>query len=247
MWHPFDIMPQELAVSDELRNASPGENRHLVYGERVTRWFKDKSSTDQQWPPTVDKKPGITLSRRLAASGTAELEIRHIWQLTVAQDMAGRMTTRTDGWRSPLSWEFQQSFLTERNKSLVPSVVDSGSWRDGVLERVTKGNSGTVRKSTPAAQLASTYALMADFPRDGQASGSTGLLREALSFTPDVSLQPVPQAVRDNPLARGLTGFVLQAPSGYPADFWVNASGLVIYACYGPNRAFILEKAETLT
>lgn len=247
MWHPFDIMPQELTVSDTVRNFSVSGPCRLTYGERVTRWFKDKSSADQQWPPTVDRKPGLTLTRRPAGEGTLDLEILHTWILTNTQTMSGRMTCRTDGWRSPLSWEFRQTFVTDKNKPFLSGVIESGSWKNGLLERVTRGAAGEVRKSTQAAQLASTYALMADFPEPSEASGTTGLLQEALSFSSDVALVPVPALLQENPLAHGLRGFSLQGGNGYPADYWVNSAGTVIYVCYGPNRAFVLDKAEALS
>lgn len=247
MWHPFDIMPQELALTDAVRGASVVGPCRLVFGERVTRWFKDKSSADQQWPPTVDQKPGLTIIRRPADDGTHALEIQHSWVLTNTQTMSGRMICRADGWRSPLKWEFTQTFLTDKNKPLVPPLTETGRWQDGTLERTTKGSAGEVRKTAKVSQLASTYGLMAGFPKVDEATGSAGLIQEALTFCPEATLQPVPSILQENPLAKGLEGFVLKSADGFPSDYWVNANGAVVYVCYGPNRVFVLDKVEVLS
>jgi hypothetical protein len=247
MWHPFDIMPQDLAVDDALKTAAPGDHCRLVYGERVVRWFKDKSSADSQWPPTVDKKPGLVLTRRPGSDGTWDLDLQQTWVLTNTQTMSGKMTCRRIGWRSPLSWEFQQSFQTSKGKEFLPGLTERGSWRDGELLRVTSGASGEVEKTDRAAELAATYALLADFPKEGEATGDTGLLQENLGYSPRAGFVPCSKALQENPLARGLRGSVLKNEGGYPADFWTNPAGVVIYACYGPNRVFVLEKAEAVS
>ncbi len=247
MWHPFDIMPQELAVAEDLRAASPDGDCRLVYAEHIVRWFKDKSSTDTQWPPTVDKKPGVTIEKRTGKDGTLNLNIEQIWQLTNKQTMRGEMTCRGDAWRSPLDWTFQQSFLNERNKAFVPNMIEQGNWKNGVLTRVTKGTNAEVRKMAQAAELASTYALMASFPHDGAISGSTGLLQEGLLYSPEAELVPCAKGLHENALAQGLRGIALKNEGGYPADYWINPAGVVIYVCYGPNRAFVLEKLEALS
>lgn len=246
MWHPFDLMPQELTVPDAVRNASAGDRCRLVYGERITRWFKDKASTDQQWPPTVDKKPGLTLARQPGPAGTFDLDVRQTWVLTNTQTMTGKMTCRAEGWRSPLTWEFRQTFLNDKGKPLVPGLTESGRWKNGILERSTKGDHGEVRQTVRATELASVYALIANFPKEGEAAGSTGLLREALTYSPDAAWQPAPKVLQESPLARGLRGYVLKSEGGFPADCWVNAAGVVVYVCYGPNRAFVLDQVEAL-
>ena len=126
-------------------------------------------------------------------------------------------------------------------------MVESGRWENGILERSTKGTSGEVRKTGKVSKLACTYGLMAGFPEPDEAIGSTGLMQEALTFCPEATLQPVSSILQENPLAKGLQGFVLKSVDGYPADFWVNANGAVVYVCYGPNRVFVLDKVETLS
>ncbi len=247
MWHPFDIMPQDLAVADALRTASAPESCRLVYGERVVRWFKDKSSADSQWPPTVDKKEGLTILRKPGGEGTQELDIEQTWQLTNKQTMSGKMTCRNDGWRSPLNWEFQQTFLTDKNKPLVPDLSEQGSWKDGLLIRSTKGANGEVRKENRTAQLASAYALLAGFPKEDEVTGNTGLLREVQGYSQRASLEPCSKLLQETPLAQGLRGVVLKNEGGYPGDYWINPAGVVIYACYGPNRVFVLEKMEAIS
>ena len=247
MWHPFDIMPNELALAPSLRTASPPARFRLVFGERITRWFKDKSDVNKQWPPTVDRKDGMTLSRRPGTDGSWNLDVKHVWQLTNTHTLEGTMACAAAGWRSPHRWNFRQTFLSDRGAEAVPPLTEEGTWKDGVLTRTTTGNAGSLTKSDPTSRLAVQYGLMADFPlAEALKLEPTGLLQEGLTFSPDASLRRCPDDLQKRPLAEGLTGFVLNTSQGYPADFWVNPAGLVVYVCFGPNRAFVLDRMEEI-
>lgn len=247
MWHPFDIMPGELALEPALRTASAPPRVRLVFGERITRWFKDKSEAAKQWPPTVDRKEGLTLSRRPGEAESWDLGVRQVWQLTNVHTLEGTMSCAAAGWRTPRRWSFRQTFLTDRGTEVLPSLTEEGAWKDGVLTRTTTGKSGSLAASDAAPRLAAAYGLMADFPlAEALKLEPAGLLQEGLAFSPDASLRRCSDALQKNPLANGLTGFVLHTSQGYPSDFWVNPSGLVVYVCFGPNRAFVLDRMEEI-
>lgn len=248
MWHPFDIMPGELALDSALRSASAPSRARLVFGERITRWFKDKSESAKQWPPTVDRKEGLSLSRRPGSTdGSWDLGVRQVWQLTNVHTLEGTMSCATVGWRSPHQWNFRQTFLSDRGAEVLPPLTEAGTWKAGLLTRTTTGKDRALTASGETSRLAAQYGLMADFPlAEALQLEPAGLLQEGLTFSPGASLRRCPDDLQKHPLAAGLTGFVLDTPQGYPADFWVNPAGLVVYVCFGPNRALVLDRLEEI-
>ncbi len=245
MWHPFDLMSKELAVDETLRAAGAPQGCRLIYGERITRWFKDKSDAVSQWPPTVDHKPGVTIARRVEGENW-DVEVSHVWKITITQSFSAKLSVRRDGWRSPIAWQYTQNFVKEHGGMLVPDTRGTGSWKDGVISTNITGASGKLALSEPAPSLCSLYSLLADFPAEPARLGEAALLGENLMYFPKASFSQPSAALAANPLAIGLKGYILRPAMGWPMDFWVNEQGLVVYWCQGPHRAFVLEKIEGL-
>jgi|GEM_PF-2546558 len=248
MWHPFDILGDELFVDKTLRDSDAPSHCRLVYSERITRWFKDKSDQNNQWPPTVDRKPGVQISRRIDGD-RMRLEVLHEWQLMIRHLLSATMDGSARGWRSPESWSAQVTFSNIRNgREFLPEIRETGSWSGGRLEQVSQGAENSITQSGEARSLASVYALLANFPRPDEISsiGSTTLLEEGFTVTPDVTLLRCPENLQKHPMAAGLDGYALRGKGNFPADYWVNRQGLVVFVCMGPHRAFVLESLETL-
>lgn len=248
MWHPFDILGDELSVEKTLRDSVFPASCRLVYSERVTRWFKDKSDQNNQWPPTVDQKPGIQISRRVE-DDAMRVEVVHEWELMIRHLLSATMDCSTKGWRSPSSWLAQVTFRNIRGgKEFLPEIREVGSWSDRRLKQVSQGAKNSITRSSEVDSLASVYALLANFPSPDEASslGSTTLLEEGFTVTPDVTLLPCPENLQQHPMAEGLRGYALRGKGNFPTDYWVNRHGLVVFICMGPHRAFFLESLESL-
>lgn len=246
MWHPFDLMPADLAVPDNLKTTAQKGAVRRVYSQRVTRWYSDKSSRDTQWPPTVDKRPGITLTIR-PGSDRIELRIEQQWLVNTDHALSGTITCLNNPWRSPEQWQLKQTFTTKRGNTFLPSIEESGQWQNGKIQTLTQLGKKELRNSLNAADLTSFYTLLADFPAPESLPKDQAVYQtEALSFIPSARIEEAPALYRNHPLAKGLRGFTVKTASDIPADYWLNENGVVIYVCWGPNRAFVLETSEEL-
>ncbi|MBC2592924.1 hypothetical protein H5P28_01495 [Ruficoccus amylovorans] len=239
-------MTDELALPDGMKSVAGNSQVRRVYGERVTRWFKDKSSADSQWPPTVDKRPGIRLDIRTERGGF-DLGITHEWPLTSNFTLSGEMRCADNAWRSPTIWNLAQTFTTTRGNEILPAIVEQGRWENARVQTVTTQGTREIRNARAAPAFASVYALMAAFPDVSRGGLGEALLQEeTLSFVTSARIKNAPKELQRNKLAQGLTGYTVYTATGYPADYWLNENGVVIYVCWGPNRAFVLEQSEEL-
>jgi hypothetical protein len=250
LWHPFDILgKEELAVAGNLRNAEVSGAWSGTYTERVTRWFKDKSDPDRQWPPTVDRKPGIRLTCR-PEGDRLKVEVAQDVQQLISHLLTATMECSASGWRSPSKWTAKHTFAkTGRAKEFLPEVEETGKWESGTLTQTSQGRETAMTKSRPARSLASIYTLLASFPEAAEIDGlgKTTFLQEGFVPTVDAELVPCPQLLQKHPLARGLRGYALLNKGNFPADYWVNESGVVIYLCMGPHRAMVLESIQSIS
>lgn len=249
MWHPFDILGDELFVDEILKHSRPSPSSRAVYGERVTKWFKDKSDTQNQWPPTVDRKPGIEITKRQTGS-TMSLEVVHTCAMMIRHRLDVKMECVTTGWRSPSSWSVRQTFANSSNgREFLPGIEENGRFRDGVFQQEIGTKDKRTKSSHQLNSLASIYPLMANFPSEESAEtlGETNLLQEGFTLATNVALAPVPEALQAHPKATGLRGRVLLGKYDFPADYWFNEHGVVVYMLMGPHRAFVLEEMEELS
>jgi hypothetical protein len=247
MWHPFDIQKDELFVDEALKDSAIPPTCSIVYSERITRWFQDKSDQHNQWPPTVDRKPGIRVTRRIEED-LMKLDIVHEWELVISHLLSAKMECSANGWRSPKSWTAQETFTNVRGgRDFLPKIEESGHWRGGMLKQVSKGREQTITRARGAKSLSSFYSLLANFPSEEEipSLGTTTLLEEGFMVTPDVTMLPCPKNLQQHPMAKNLVGYTLRGRGNFPADFWFNKHGLVVYVCLGPHRAFVLESLET--
>jgi len=249
MWHPFDLMPEALAVPAELRNASTSTACRLVYRQAVTRWFKDKSS-QEQWPPDLDLRPGITLTRRMDGDGRWHLEVLQTWELDARRTMAGTLVCDMRGWRRPLRYEFRQRFESRAAAAMWPETRESGQWQsDGTLARQTTVGEKSAPQAVRADAWLALYALLGDFPAWADSwptAADTALLGEGGVVVRGARLRRCELPQGRHALAQGLRGYVLELQHGMPQEFWINENGVVIYWLEGPNRALWLTEVEGL-
>lgn len=249
MWHPFDLMPEALALLRELRDASVSTGCRLAYRQLVTRWFKDKSS-DEQWPPDLDTRPGIVLTRRLDNAGCWHVEVEQTWELAARRSFTGTLVCETRGWRRPVRYDFRQTFATKAGAEVWPETRETGKWHaDGTLVRQSfVGEKSTTQRVTAGAWFA-LYALLADFPAwpdSWPAAEDAACAGEGVALLRGVRLQRCEQPQSRHALAQGLRGYTLHARDSMPQEFWINENGVVVYWFEGPNRAMALSAAEGL-
>lgn len=244
MWHPFDLIPNELALAPELRNARPAVNRTVLFEERALTYFKDKSDKTGQWPLTMDELPGIKITRR-GDSSNRELEISHRWKLDYFRTLSGTMQC-AGVWQSPKRWSFLRTFKPMFSGAVPFAPVEvRGSYGKGELVQTHSGASNRQEDQVSAENPLSTYALMAGFSTDAPApQGSFTLLGEDLVVTGSARIHRSPDLLMKHPLAEGLTGYVIDAQGDLPTEFWVNQHGLTVYVFNGVSKAFILTGVE---
>ncbi|TWU21798.1 hypothetical protein [Bythopirellula polymerisocia] len=243
MWHPFDLITEELELALELRTAQPAVNRSLWFEERALTYFHDKSSKTEQWPVNMDELPGLKITRRVNAE--TELEINHTWKLDYVRNLSGNMKC-SGTWHSPHYWSFRRIFkpMFSRAARFDPVEVE-GRWQGGKLEQTYTGSAHQQVQTETAERLLSIYALMAGFPLEAGEPGSpTKLLGEDLVVTGSARMLRSTEALQHHHLAKSLTGFLLDAQGNFPTEFWVNEHGLVVYVFNGVSKAFILTRVE---
>lgn len=248
MWHPFHLMPEALALPKELREASSSTAGRFVYRQMVTRWFKDKSS-QEQWPPDLDLRPGITLTRRMDGGGRWHIDVEQTWELEARRAFFGTIVCEMRGSRRPLRYEFRQKFVNRAGVAVWPETRETGRWEDDgtLVFRSFVGDTTTQATVRSDAWLA-VYALLADFPAWSDAWPKTEAvcLGEGGVLLTGARLQRCELPQHRHALAEGLRGYVLQVRGGMPQEFWINENGIVIYWIEGPNRAMALEAVEGL-
>jgi hypothetical protein len=256
MWHAFDIIAEELAIPDELRAAQPGAGRRLVYGERVVRWFTDKSG-EGQWPAVVDRQPGIVVQRPGVATGAGSdwtLDAEHTRMQGTSVTLRIQAVCAADPWRSLRQWDAGETLGNAQLPSPLGATTERARGVDGKLTRQVSGDAGrSFEQVFPAVRPACLYALLADFPMDELESGrmddeicdalfTEGMLHMgAASFT-----RGAPGGAAGHALAEGLRCYTLSPQRGFPLQFWVNRHGLVVYLIEAATRAWTIEHVEAL-
>lgn len=252
MWHPFDMMQADLAMDTSLRAVAIPPRARLVYGERVIHAFPVKPQGGA-WQPKVDRLPGITLTRQVAARGSWELDVEQRWPDSTDHALQAKITCGDDAWRSPLSWRLTQTLASKSGNYEVPPLSEAGRWRQGGVEREI---ASAVAKRTVQARadaLTCAYSLLANFPaeaiaaRDQAFDAGATLLLEGFVMTAGARFGVAAEAPRQCALAAGLRNYVLVHGSGFPLEYWVNEHGAVLYVCQGSCRALVLEKMEVLS
>lgn len=246
MWHPFDLIPDELALAAEFRTLQPPANRTVLFTQRALTYFKDKSSKTEQWPLMMDELPGTRITRR----GRAELElaVSHQWKLDYFRTLSGDMTC-SGAWHSPQTWSFRRTC-----KPLFPGafafapVAIQGRWQAGKLEQTHVGSVRKQQQLAKAGNLLSIYALMSGFPlRQNLPETFVTLLGEDLVVRSQGRILRSPPATQNHPQAEGLTGFLVEAAGDFPTELWVNEHGLVVYVFNGISKVFVLTGVEEAT
>lgn len=256
MWHAFDIIATELKPDPELREAkAPGACR-LVYGERVVRWFADKSGKGQ-WPAVVDHQPGIVLERSASSKANpAEwgLKVEHTRPQTVPAALHFTMTCASNAWRSPISWIGSQTLGGPKRPSPLGEISEHGRWDGRKATRTTQAGLKSIHNEHNTTLPTSVYSLLANFPA---AEAKAGLLNEhncdavfteGMQFMGDATMSiGAPGNAGEHVLADGLRCYVVTPSLGFPLEFWVNEYGVVIYLIETATRAWVLERVEVLT
>lgn len=249
MWHPFHLMTEALTLPREVREASAATAGRFVYRQFVTRWFKDKSS-DEQWPPDLDTRPGLTLTRRMDGGGRWHIEVEQTWELQARRSFTGTLVCDMRGWRRPLRYEFRQTFANRAGVAVWPETRETGRWQpDGTFVRQSSVGEKTTTQTVTAAAWLAHYALLADFPAwsDAWPKTDAACFGEGGTLATGVRLQRCELPQCRHALAAGLRGYVLQPRGGgMPQEFWINENGIVVYWIEGPNRAMALAAVEGL-
>jgi hypothetical protein len=247
MWHPFQIMPGEIAVSEPLKTAAkPSAHCRLTYGERVIRWFLRETDQEGHLLPNVDERTGLVIEKR-TVDHFLELQVRHQKDLGVPHILEGTMQARRNDWRSPLSWDFEQKFIGARG---IRNFRETGHWNSGQARLVSGRGQQEIVRTEAVDSLTCLYTLLADFPTHVEPyprSYETSVLEDLSIINRGALLHAPPPRVREHPMARGLRGYVVDYPANFPIEFWVNEHGAVIYVCFGPNRALFLQSIEELS
>lgn len=243
MWHPFDLIPEKLALAAGLRTAQPPVNRSVSFEERALTYFRDKTSKTDQWPILMDELPGIKITSR--GSLESDLEISHRWKLDYLRTLTGTMKC-SGAWHSPRRWSFVRTFKpTFDGAAPFAPVMVQGSWQRGTLIHTHSGRAHKQVQSEPAGSLLSTYALMSGFPRQAEfIEGPLTLLGEDLIVNNSARVLRCPAVLQNHPLAEALTGYLVDAQGDFPTEFWVNEYGLVVYVFNGVSKVFILTRVE---
>lgn len=247
MWHPFQIMPGEIAVEDSLiATAKPSAHCRMTYRERVIRWFLRETNEEGHWLPNVDERTGMVIEKRNVSGDSFELRVLHQKDLGVRHVLSGTMLARRNDWRSPVEWVFEQHFQGGRG---IRNFYESGEWRSGTAKLVSRRKEEFVR-TEKVESLTCLYTLLADFPGHLEAypkSSETSVLEDLSVIHRGAKLRPISTLVATHPMARRLSGYALDYKASLPVEFWVNALGAVIYVCVGPNRTLFLESLEDLS
>lgn len=253
MWHAFNIIADDLAVTPDLLGKQTGTN--LVYGERVVRWFSDKSGKGQ-WPAVVDHKPGMVIEK-LGTTQTDgsdwKLRVEHIRSQTVPVTMRLNMTCAGNAWRSPRDWDLKETLGERGNTSPLQETSESGRWDGGQVTRTVRAGTKHIDKVFNAIHPASLYPLLADFPEKEIDAGalkdqdSDTLFTEGMLYIPGGYFKAgAPGDTAHHKLAAGLRCYRLIPSMGFPLEFWINKHGVVIYLIEGATRAWVLESMEVM-
>jgi len=248
MWHPFHLMPEALTLPKELRDASASTAGRFVYRQLVTRWFKDKNSTEQ-WPPDLDTRPGVTLTRRMDNGGRWHIDVEQTWELSARRTFTGTLVCEMRGSRRPLRYEFKQTFRNRAGETVWPDTRETGRWQpDGEFVRQSFVGEKVATETVSADAWLATYALLADFPAwsDAWPKTDAACFGEGGTVLQGARLQRCEWPQSRHALAEGLRGYVLSFRGGMAQEFWINENGLVVYWFEGPNRAMALAETEGL-
>jgi hypothetical protein len=225
-----------------------------VYGERVVRWFSDKTGKGQ-WPAVVDRQPGITLERPKKAADNAawELIVEHARVQTAPVTMQLTMTCESNSWRSPKQWTATESIGDLKRTRPLKTTTERGRVENGQISRTISAGSKHIDETYDAAYAASLYALLADFPVQEVDAGRfndqpcQALFTEGMQFVGGGTLAAgAPGNADTHELARGLRCYQLTPAMGFPLEFWVNDKGVVVYLIEAATRAWLLEGVEVL-
>ncbi|MEQ9461290.1 MAG: hypothetical protein RIG82_10095 [Phycisphaeraceae bacterium] len=250
MWHAFDILADHLHVPESLRQTAVPETARLVYGERIVRWFSDKSA-DGPWPADVDLRPGMVLSRTVGKDDL-RLRIEQSWPQTVPCVLELDLVCEAQGLHTVRSWNAREVIGSEDQPSPLVATTERGTWEQGVLSRRHVGGRNEIAHQRRVGGLLSIYGFMGRFPLDAwpmnsQQADEYELLYERMLELGPVRLRQLPQGpVYDRPAAEGLKGYELRPERGFPLEFWVNGRGTVIYLVEAATRAWMLESVEAL-
>jgi hypothetical protein len=255
MWHAFDIISEGLTVAPELLDVHAGAGTRLVYGERVVRWFSDKSGKGQ-WPAVVDHKPGIVIERHstTAVDGADwKLRVEHIRAQTVPVTMRMNMTCAPDMWRSPREWDLKESLGDQDKPSALQATSETGRWQAGRVTRTIRAGTKRIDNVYNATHPACLYPMLADFPvkeidaGEFQDQPCDALFTEGMQqFGGGSMVDGAPGDTAHHKRAAGLRCFRLVPAGGFPLEFWVNTHGVVIYLIEGATRAWVLQSVEAM-
>lgn len=253
MWHAFDIIAEDLTVAPDLR-VTRASNR-LVYGERVVRWFSDKSGKGQ-WPAVVDHKPGMVIEKlgtTQVGGSDWKLRVEHIRSQTVPVTMRLNLTCAGNAWRSPRAWELKETLGEQGNTSPLQETSETGRWESGRVTRTIRAGTKHIDKVFNATHPACLYPILADFPvkeiETGvlKDQGSDALFTEGMLYVESGSFMAgAPGDTAHHILAAGLRCYRLIPSMGFPLEFWINTHGVVIYLLEGATRAWVLESMEAM-
>lgn len=256
MWHAFDIIADDLTVAPELHGMQAEADTRLVYGERVVRWFSDKSGKGQ-WPAVVDHKPGIVIERYGAIPvGGSDwmLRVEHIRSQAVPVTMRMTMTCAPNAWRSPREWELKETLGDQGKPSPLQETSETGLWESGRVTRTIRAGAKRIDQAFNTTQPACLYPILADFPVEEIEAGvlkdqaCDALFTEGMQHVGGGSIVVgAPGDTATHQFASGLRCFRLVPAMGFPLEFWVNTHGVVIYLIEGATRAWVLQSVEVMS
>lgn len=248
MWHPFQIMPGEIAADEALISAAkPFSHCRFTYRERIIRWFLRETNEVGHLLPNVDERTGMIIEKRTTNDEFLDLQVRHQKDLGVRHILKGTMRAQRNDWRSPVAWDFEQIF---QGSPEIQNFREAGDWQPGQANLVTSRDRQEIVRTEEVASLTCLYSLLADFPAHMKVfpeSSETSVLENLSVINRGATLRAVPLQMTEHPMARGLRGCALDYKANLPVEFWVNQHGIVIYVCVGPNRALFLESIEDLS
>jgi hypothetical protein len=253
MWHAFDVMTADLSLDPAVRALRPQAGQRRVYGERIVRWFADKTG-DGQWPGNPDHRPGMSLTQPVVEPGEPRrLHVTHTRIQGAPVELTLELDYREDDWRTPLRWTARETIGGGRQRSPLADTVEEGRVEGGRLTAEVRGQQKTMPRSHPAEQPASWYSLIADLPVKAidagrlKATPCDAWLTEGMIHLEGATVAAgVEGDAADHRLAAGLRGYTLRPSQGMPLEFWVNEQGLVVYVFEGPLRALVLQQVENI-
>ena len=253
LWHAFDIIADALEISPALRTAKREGASKVSYSEHVVRWFSDKSGKGQ-WPAVVDDRPGMTIQRGNPAPGKAgrTIKVVHTRHQTIPVSIHLDMTCGANPWRSPLQWKATETLGSPRMPSELRDTVEHGKLQNAQLTRRIQGAPGRAIEHTYAvSHPGCIYSLLADFPAEElkadelQKHKCDAFFTEGMLHAGEAAFVNGSTGNADeHKLAKGLACYRLLPTMGFPLEFWVNQSGVVVYVFEAATRAWALESVE---